>query len=580
MKVYVKRRVVLGFLISLLIIIFLGVLSFNNTRSFIKTSKMVSHTNEVLYCVKQIQALVFTIESEVRGFILTNHSSFLETHSSKIDSMALNLKKLYHLTNDNDSQQELLDSLSKLLDLKIQFNQQVVSASSESFEKAEFLIKTQRGKHLTDEINAIVSSLEKTEASLLNQRIADTDESINRFNISFNVLVVVIIILLIILFYAINSTLQARINAEQSLEAASKEIYDLYDNAPCAYFSVDYNHQLVNINNTALTWLGYTREEVIGKMNVQDLIYLPDWSIYETGFKGYVEQGSVENVEVEMKRKDGTQFPLLVSSTVLFDKNGKYLKGRTSGFDITTRKSAEQKIIELNRDLESYTHSVSHDLRAPLRSIIGFTKILEEEYAPKLDSEGIRLLEVVKRNAIRMGQLIDDLLNFSRNNRKEIIFSEIDVYATVQNIINEQVRLEKNREIEFIVSPLNKARGDINMLRLVWVNLIDNAIKYTRRTPKAKIEIFDRVENGRTIYTVRDNGVGFDMKYVGKLFGVFQRLHSMDDFEGTGVGLALVSRIISRHGGKIAAEGIVNGGATFSFYIDKNAESHGSEKHY
>lgn len=568
MKLYLKRRVWFGFLSSLIIIIFLGVLSFYNTQSFIRTSKMVSRTNQVLYNIKQIQARIFTIESEARGFVLTNHPSFILNYSTERDSIKSNLKKLLQLTIDNIQQQERLNSLDRLIDQKIEFNEQIVLARAESFEKAEQLIKTQRGKNMTDGINTIVSAFEQAETDLLKHRIEETDNSISQFNISFNVLLVVIICLLVILFYAINSNLQARTEAEQSLEKASKEIYDLYDNAPCAYLSVDYKHELVNINSTALAWLGYTREEVIGKLKVPDLIHLPDWSVYEPGFNNYIKKGSADNIEIEMKRKDGSRFPMLVSSTAIYESNGNFLKGRTSGFDITTRKLAEQKIVELNKDLESYTHSVSHDLRAPLRSILGFAIILEEEYGPKLDAEGVRLIGIIKRNAKRMGQLIDDLLEFSRNNRKEMIVSDIDVYATVQNIVKEQLELEKGREIEFLISPLNKANGDINMLRLVWINLIGNAIKYTRRTQKAKIEIFDSIDDGRVTYTIRDNGVGFDMKYVDKLFGVFQRLHTIEDFEGTGVGLALVSRIITRHGGKITAQGSINQGATFSFYIN------------
>jgi PAS domain S-box-containing protein len=529
---------------------------------------MVSRTNQVLYNIKQIQARIFTIESEARGFVLTNHPSFILNYSTERDSIKSNLKKLLQLTIDNIQQQERLNSLDRLIDQKIEFNEQIVLARAESFEKAEQLIKTQRGKNMTDGINTIVSAFEQAETDLLKHRIEETDNSISQFNISFNVLLVVIICLLVILFYAINSNLQARTEAEQSLEKASKEIYDLYDNAPCAYLSVDYKHELVNINSTALAWLGYTREEVIGKLKVPDLIHLPDWSVYEPGFNNYIKKGSADNIEIEMKRKDGSRFPMLVSSTAIYESNGNFLKGRTSGFDITTRKLAEQKIVELNKDLESYTHSVSHDLRAPLRSILGFAIILEEEYGPKLDAEGVRLIGIIKRNAKRMGQLIDDLLEFSRNNRKEMIVSDIDVYATVQNIVKEQLELEKGREIEFLISPLNKANGDINMLRLVWINLIGNAIKYTRRTQKAKIEIFDSIDDGRVTYTIRDNGVGFDMKYVDKLFGVFQRLHTIEDFEGTGVGLALVSRIITRHGGKITAQGSINQGATFSFYIN------------
>jgi light-regulated signal transduction histidine kinase (bacteriophytochrome) len=289
--------------------------------------------------------------------------------------------------------------------------------------------------------------------------------------------------------------------------------------------------------------------------------------------------------EYRIQHKNGSYIWIEGNLTNLLDDES--IKGFVLNYrDITQRKENDLRIKELNdsldqkvkertaelagvnKELESFSYSISHDLRAPLRAVNGYAQILKEDYAEKLDDEALRVTNNIMSNAKRMGQLIDDLLEFSRNNRREMIVSDIDVYATIQNIIKEQLESEQGREIEFLISPLKKAKGDINMLRLVWINLIGNAIKYTRRTPKAKIEIFDSMDNGRVVYTIRDNGVGFDMKYVGKLFGVFQRLHTTEDFEGTGVGLALVSRIISRHGGKVTAQGAVNQGATFSFYID------------
>jgi signal transduction histidine kinase len=218
-----------------------------------------------------------------------------------------------------------------------------------------------------------------------------------------------------------------------------------------------------------------------------------------------------------------------------------------------------------NRELEAFSYSVSHDLRAPLRAIAGFVQILEEDLGDKLDPEARRHLERVKLNARRMGQLIDDLLSFSRIGRTTMLRQTVDVTALATTAAQEAIAAA-GRDIDLSVSPLPACYGEPSLLNQVFVNLISNAIKFTATTPNAAITIGSST-NGETVYFVRDNGVGFDDRYAEKLFGVFQRLHRSDEFEGTGVGLAIVHRIISRHGGRVWAEGKPNGGATFYFTL-------------
>jgi signal transduction histidine kinase len=232
-------------------------------------------------------------------------------------------------------------------------------------------------------------------------------------------------------------------------------------------------------------------------------------------------------------------------------------------------RDAELETKKINKDLEAFSYSVSHDLRAPLRSINGYSQILIEDYASKFDEEGNRLLNVIINNAKRMGQLIDDLLEFSRLGRQEIRKALVDVDDQVKNISSELVEREHGRKIELNIQPLGMVAIDQAMMRQVWINLIGNAVKYSRNTELAKIEIGKigkEDSKERVVYFVKDNGAGFDMTYVDKLFGVFQRLHKTNEFEGTGVGLALVKRIIDRHGGKIWAEAKIGEGATF--YIE------------
>jgi PAS domain S-box-containing protein len=257
--------------------------------------------------------------------------------------------------------------------------------------------------------------------------------------------------------------------------------------------------------------------------------------------------------------------------------------------DITELKLAEDKINELNRDLElrveertlaleaankeleAFSYSVSHDLRTPLRAIDGFSHILLEDYADKLDAEGCRLLNVVRDNTSRMGQLIDDILKFSRTGRLELNFSWIDM-EKLAHTVSEEMQPENN-QLQLEIETMPRAWGDGTMMRQVWVNLLSNAIKFSHARDHPVVRVGGSVEGGELVYFVRDNGAGFDMQYVDKLFGVFQRLHSVTEFEGTGIGLAIVKRIITRNGGRVWAEGRVGEGATIYFALpDKETE--------
>lgn len=247
-----------------------------------------------------------------------------------------------------------------------------------------------------------------------------------------------------------------------------------------------------------------------------------------------------------------------------------------SFFSIISEKKKIAEIIELknkqledsNKELEAFGYSISHDLRAPLRSIDGYTKILQEEHEKELSDAGKKILATVLANTKRMGRLIDDLLAFSHLSKQQMTKAPINMDALVKEIIDELAseRIEA-RTIEFEVQSLADTNGDITMLKQVWINLISNAIKYSSKKEKAIIQITSSRENGNNIYAVKDNGAGFDMKYYNKLFGVFQRLHKTTEFDGTGVGLAIVDRIVSKHDGKVWAEARVNAGATFFFSL-------------
>jgi signal transduction histidine kinase len=251
--------------------------------------------------------------------------------------------------------------------------------------------------------------------------------------------------------------------------------------------------------------------------------------------------------------------------------------------EVTVRKQAEERITKLNIDLqhratelqeavgqlESFSYSISHDLRAPLRAIDGYSRMIMEEYRDRVDEEGNRLLAVIRNNAITMGQLIDDLLTFSRLGRQEIKQSLIDMNSLLKSIYEELKSGSPERKIDFETQKLPDAIGDVAMIRQVLTNLLSNAIKFTAKRETAMITVGYKNLPAETVYYVADNGIGFDMQYAGKLFGVFRRLVNATDFEGTGVGLAIVQGIIQKHGGRVWAEGKLDHGSTFYFTLPK-----------
>jgi PAS domain S-box-containing protein len=287
----------------------------------------------------------------------------------------------------------------------------------------------------------------------------------------------------------------------------------------------------------------------------------------------------VYSTEVEIHRPDRV-VPLEVWASPIRNKKGELEFAVAAFNDITERNEAARRIEELNgelqrqlaeldavnRELETFSYSVSHDLRAPLRAVDGFSRMLAEDHAAALSPEAHRLLERIRSNIRRMGLLIDDLLRFSRMSRKELETSPVDM-TTLARAAADDLARSREHQARITIGELPRAEGDLELLRQVWLNLIDNGLKYSGKQHEPRIEIGGSRNGNDATYWVRDNGVGFDMTYAGKLFGVFQRLHSQDEFEGTGVGLAIVQRIIHRHGGRVWAEGAPDRGATFSFTL-------------
>jgi PAS domain S-box-containing protein len=364
------------------------------------------------------------------------------------------------------------------------------------------------------------------------------------------------------------------------------EYKDIYDNAIEGMFRTSLKGKSLQSNKALAKMLGYdTADNFVN--SVTDSGHQV-WANADERLK-YAEileeQDIIQKYECQYKRVDGEIIWVSLNSRLVRDKNGKALYYEGFVEDITERKQAEEEIRKLNfeledrvvmrtaqleasnKELEAFSYSVSHDLRAPLRHVSGYVELLNKRFQSELPEKGQHYLNSIADSVRIMGMLIDNLLQFSRTGRTEMHQSDLDMNEIVKEVKESLCKDNPDRKIEWVLGKLPSVNGDEAMLKLVWTNLLGNAVKFTRTRKKARIEIGVRKEKKEQVFFVRDNGVGFDMQYAHKLFGVFQRLHPTEEFEGTGIGLANVHRIILRHGGRTWAEAEIDKGAVFNFSI-------------
>ena len=575
-------------LTTLFLVFFIGIgvigfLAFRNNIAFAKSTKWVEHTQQVLDESEKIFSLTQSIANGERGYIITGDSDFLQPYINAHEKIFLQIGKLKSLTADNPIQQVRIDSISLFAQKRVGVTAGIVEAMNhDKKEEAIQAVVSKEGKNYGQKVRELITELQADENNLLKVRKASNESQMEVFNRTLWGLFGGLLMLLTLSYlgFLYNHLQQNKLASD--LRNTNHFLNTILENIPNMIFVKDAEQlRFVRFNRAGEKLLGRMRDELIGK-NDYDFFQKEQADAFTHKDREVLIKGEVEDIAEEpIQTKNGDRW-LHTKKIAITDETGKpqYLLGISEDITSSRLYLAEIKqlntelektvaqLLSANKEMEAFTYSVSHDLRAPLRIVDGFGEILLKDYGDNLDADGKHTVEVIMANAKHMGQLIDDLLNLSRLGRTQLSVKRVDMRELVEDTIHALSIMDTHLASANIkVNPINPIDCDTSLMRQVWINLISNAVKYSRKNERPEIEIGSENKNGQTIYYVKDNGVGFDMKYYNKLFGVFQRLHKVSEFEGTGVGLALVHRIITKHGGKIWAEAALNQGATFYFTL-------------
>lgn len=600
-KISTENFLLSGLIFTIITLVIISTLTGYYTDRLLNTTHLVVHTKNVLLESEQVMSVYKDIINGSRGYILTGSERSLNRFNESRGQILVHLQNLRQLVDDNKRQAERVDSLHRYMDMRIETSAKAIKIKNEEGLEASsrFLTMYQKENQL-GEIRALIGDIQMHENNLLAERKAASEASVRLFKTILLTALLAVLALLVVVTITVRHTLLARRKAEYETRQLNQVLEhkviertaELQKNEQLFRALIDNNADMMTMSSiegktlycspSVTKVLGYTQQEFYNRE--PNFVHPDDAPGLFAAVSGILDKpGQMVYRRMRLKHKLGHY--RWCEGTIINLLNDPNVGSLVSNFrDIHDKKvaedeiqllneSLEQKVKErtaqleaANKELEAFSYSVSHDLRAPLRAISGFARIFNEDLGATLNSEGQRLLAVIRDNAEKMGTLIDDLLTFSRLGRQSVRCITVNMNELVQSALA-NIRHTTSYNAEFKVDKLDSAFADPGLVTIVINNLVTNAIKYSSKSEKPVIEVSSYIVKGFVVYKISDNGVGFDMEYVNKLFGVFQRLHTNDEFEGTGVGLAIVQRIIHKHGGQVWADGVVDKGANFYFSL-------------
>lgn len=574
MKEGVERRLVATLVLAGVGVAFAGVAGLRNVGRFDEATGLVAHTHQVLSALADVALLMTEAQSASRALAVTGDGAYATAYAEMAASLEPLLLRLRTLVADNPAQQQRLSRLEQLVHESFANRSALVRLVQErgaAAGRAE--IASGRGAREMDVIRASLSEIREAEETLLAARQAESkaaDRALVRTGLALTALVLVVL-------GAGGLMIRQSLGKKLQAEAERDHFFTASLDMLCISSADGYFKRLSPAYTRTLGW---EVEELLSRPFL-DFVHPDDHAATLREVERQVKAGEpVLQFENRYRHKDGS-YRLLSWRSVPDSSGLMYATAR----DVTDRRLAEEAVKSLNaelkaqaaqlqaanHELESFAYSVSHDLRSPLRAIDGFAQALIEDYGGSLDDVGQGYLRRVRGGAQRMGHLIDDLLKLSRVSRAEMTLETVDLAALGRRVVSDLQREAAGRKVQWEIGGPFSASGDPRLLQIALENLLDNALKFTRSVDVARIAFGCESREGEAVFFVRDNGAGFDMAHSSRLFGAFQRLHTAQEFPGTGIGLATVQRVIHRHGGRIWAEASPGHGATFYFTLGTTA---------
>jgi PAS domain S-box-containing protein len=579
-----------GFVLAILSLVAVVAISCRSGKQLQEATRAVTHTREVLEKLGDIAARLSEVESAARSFAISGKQSHLSPFYTAAEAVPPQVDELKLLLRDDPGQLRSVTEIEPVIARHLKVMKDMVELGDKNlFRGYGQRSLTDEGNNLMEQIRTAFNTMDKEQRARLDQEqtaVAAKAARVTMISLAGSVLAGVLV--LACGAYALRA-MHGRGKAEEKLDR-------LLGSMPDALVIVNAVGKIVGSNAQTGKLFGYSDRELQGEsmaLLVPERFRKTQRQYYAAYFSprgGRVPEATMELCGLH---KDGREFPIEVSTNPLAAEKGLVVTSAIR--DITERKQVEQRISKLNqelehhamelenayKELESFSYSVSHDLRSPLQNIDNFSRVLMEDYANQLDAEGLDCVQRLRGSCQHMEDIIDALLTLSNMMRKELLVDHLDLTALANAVTVDLKQKNPDRLVDWVIAEGLTAEGDAQLLRVVLENLFGNAWKFTANRPRARIEFGALPQsNGARTYFVRDDGAGFDMARASNLFKPFKRLHDQSEFRGTGIGLATVQRVIHRHRGKIWAEGVVNHGATFCFTLTGEAgESNGQNYH-
>jgi PAS domain S-box-containing protein len=553
-------------------------------RAFVRSSQQVTDSMDAIATHERLYSAFSDVLASQRAYIITGSQAYLDERAAAVRRLRQQLQLLRERAPAETAGGADMKALEVAIEEDIRAQQPTISAAATNPEVlwtpelwAERQKRVARIRSLLDKIGAV------EEATLARHRRIDR-ESAQRLYLLMAFATVAFLGAIGGFLWRIRQDLHDRRDFQSRLQQSNQFLESLLENIPTMIFAKDARDlRFVRLNRAGEQLLGYTRADLLGKSD-SDFFPSGQADAFISKDREVLAHGDIVDIpEEEIDTRSNGRRILHTRKVPLLHANGTPLLLLGISMDVTEQKAAERNIVALNTELqrhtelleasnaelESFCYSVSHDLRAPLRAINGYARMLEQEFGAQFNEAAQRYVKTICSASERMARLIDDLLEFARIGQQTLEHEVVDMKAVARKALGEVLEGLETPQPDISIGELPPAHGDRRLLHLVWLNLLDNAVKYTSAVESAQVRIGAELQDGEIVYSVSDNGIGFDMEYYEKLFGVFERLHAHSEYPGTGVGLAITERIVTRHGGRIWATSEPRRGATFRFALPK-----------